>query len=57
MKGTTYEASCYTDPLGIEGVTGSLSAAIEWFGAWDADAQLRFTTKYADVDALTGSGA
>lgn len=53
-EGTTYEASCYTDPLGIETVTGSLSAAIEWFGAWDANAQLRFTTKFADVEPLLG---
>lgn len=51
-EGTTYEASCYTDPLAIEPITGSLSAAIAWFGAWEADAQLRFTTKFADVAAL-----
>ena len=25
---------------------------IAWFGAWDADAQLRFTTKFAAVDPL-----
>ena len=53
-EGTTYEASCYTDPLGIEAVTGSLSAAISWFGRWDADAQLRFTTKFDDVEGLLG---
>ena len=53
-EGTTYEASCYTDPLGIEAVTGSLSRAIEWFGRWNADAQLRFTTKFADVGPLLG---
>jgi len=53
-EGTTFEASCYTDPLGIEHVTGSLAAAIEWFGDWDADAQLRFTTKFAAVDPLIG---
>ena len=51
-EGTTFEASCYTDPLGIEAITGSLSAAIAWFGAWDADVQLRFTSKFANVDAL-----
>jgi spore photoproduct lyase len=44
-EGTTFEASCYTDPLGIEHVTGSLSALIAHFGAWEADVQLRFTTK------------
>lgn len=51
-EGTTYEASCYTDPLAIEPLTGSLSALIRFFGAWDADAQLRFTSKFADVSAL-----
>jgi len=53
-EGTTFEASCYTDPLGIEPITGSLSAAIAWFGQWDADAQLRFTTKFAGVEPLLG---
>jgi len=53
-EGTTFEASCYTDPLGIEPITGSLSAAIAWFGRWDADAQLRFTTKFAEVEPLLG---
>jgi spore photoproduct lyase len=53
-EGTTYEASCYTDPLALEPLTGSLSAAIAWFGRWDADAQLRFTTKFADVTPLLG---
>ena len=53
-EGTTFEASCYTDPLGIEPLTGSLSAAIAWFGRWDADAQLRFTSKFADVEPLLG---
>ena len=51
-EGTTFEASCYTDPLALEAVTGSLSSAIRWFGRWSADAQLRFTTKFADVAPL-----
>jgi len=51
-EGTTFEASCYTDPLGLEPLTGSLSTAIAWFGRWDAAAQLRFTTKFADVAPL-----
>jgi len=51
-EGTTFEASCYTDPLGIEHLTGSLAVAVAHFGAWDADAQLRFTSKYADVSPL-----
>ena len=53
-EGTTFEASCYTDPLGIEPLTGSLQALIGYFGAWEADAQLRFTTKFADVEPLLG---
>ena len=51
-EGTTFEASCYTDPLALEPLTGSLSAAIAWFGAQDADVQLRFTSKFADVAPL-----
>ena len=51
-EGTTFEASCYTDPLGIEHLTGSLAQAVRFFGGWDAPAQLRFTTKFADVDPL-----
>jgi spore photoproduct lyase len=51
-EGTTYEASCYTDPLAIEHLTGNLSRAVEHFGAWKADVQLRFTTKFADVAPL-----
>ena len=51
-EGTTYEASCYTDPLGIEHLTGSLAEAIRHFGDWKAPVQLRFTTKYDNVDSL-----
>jgi spore photoproduct lyase len=51
-EGTTFEASCYTDPLALEPLTGSLSALIRYFGAWEADVQLRFTSKFADVSAL-----
>ncbi|MBW3618489.1 MAG: radical SAM protein, partial [Proteobacteria bacterium] len=53
-EGTTFEASCYTDPLGIEHLTGSLAEAINYFGRWNADAQLRWTTKYDGVDGLLG---
>ena len=53
-EGTTFEASCYTDPLALEPLTGSLSRAIEWFGRSTAATQLRFTTKFADVAPLTG---
>ncbi|WP_371930938.1 radical SAM protein [Lewinella sp. JB7] len=48
---TTFEASCYTDPLGIEHLTGSLSRAITWFGE-QSDARLRWVTKYDDVSPL-----
>ena len=51
-EGTTYEASCYTDPLAIEHLTGSLAKTIRHFGAWEAPVQLRFTTKYDKLDPL-----
>jgi spore photoproduct lyase len=53
-EGTTFEASCYTDPLGIEHLTGSLAKTISHFGAWQALVQLRFTTKYDGVEPLLG---
>ena len=53
-EGTTFEASCYTDPLALEPLTGSLSALVAHFGAWEAPVQLRFTTKFAGVDPLLG---
>ncbi len=55
-EGTTFEASCYTDPLGIEHLTGSLAETIEHFGRWTLppgqQTQLRFTTKFSNVDPL-----
>lgn len=51
-EGTTFEASCYTDPLALEPLTGSLSALIAHFGKWDAALQCRFTTKFAAIDPL-----
>lgn len=51
-EGTTFEASCYTDPLAIEPLTGSLSALVEHFAAWDAEVQLRFTSKFDAVEPL-----
>ena len=53
-EGTTFEASCYADPLGVEHLTGSLARAVTFFGSWDADVQLRFTTKFAGVGPLIG---
>ncbi len=51
-EGTTFEASCYTDPLGIEHLTGALAESIRFFGQWEAPVQLRFTTKFAAVGSL-----
>jgi spore photoproduct lyase len=49
-EGTTFEASCYTDPLALERWTGSWQRAVEHFGAWEAPVQLRWTTKYDAVE-------
>lgn len=51
-EGTTFEASCYTDPLALEHLTGALATTIEHFGAWEAPAQLRWTTKFDAVDTF-----
>ena len=53
-EGTTFECSCYTDPLAIEHLTGHLATCITHFGAWDAPVQLRFTTKFDAVGPLLG---
>lgn len=47
----TFEASCYTDPLGIEHLTGSLSETITFFGQ-QTGMSLRFVTKFDAVDGL-----
>lgn len=52
QEGTTFEASCYTDPLGIEHLTGALEEAIGFFGSWEAPVQLRFTTKFDGIGRL-----
>ncbi|MDO9455886.1 radical SAM protein [Nocardioides sp.] len=53
-EGTTFELSCYTDPLGLEHLTGALGTAIERVGAgrYGDDVSLRFTTKFDAVDDL-----
>src|SRR3712207_1530211 len=53
-EGTTFEASCYTDPLAIEHLTGGLARAITHFGThdWAGPVQLRATTKFDDVAGL-----
>ncbi|MBE9049390.1 radical SAM protein [Nostocales cyanobacterium LEGE 11386] len=48
---TTYEVSCYTDPLGIEHLTGSLAECIRYFGTRN-DAYLRWVSKFDAVDSL-----
>ncbi|MGR3484950.1 MAG: spore photoproduct lyase family protein [Paracoccaceae bacterium] len=50
-EGTTFEASCYTDPLAIEPLTGGLADLIARFGE-QPDLGLRFTTKFDAVDDL-----
>jgi len=50
-KITSFEASCYTDPLSIEHLTGSVAETINFFGKQE-DAHLRFVTKFDLVDPL-----
>ncbi len=50
-QNTTYEVSCYTDPLGIEHLTGSLAECIRYFGTRDT-AYLRWVSKFDFVDQL-----
>ena len=48
---TTFEASCYTDPLGIEHLTGGLEESIKHFGT-RPDTQLRVVSKFDAVEPL-----
>ena len=48
---TTFEVSCYTDPLGIEHLTGSLAECIRYFGTRQ-DGYLRWVSKFDAVDEL-----
>ena len=50
-SGTTFEASCYTDPLSIEHLTGSLAETIRWFGTRE-HAYLRWVSKFDAVEPL-----
>ena len=52
-KISSFEASCYTDPLSIEHLTGSLAETIGFFGK-QQDVHLRFVTKFDSVDPLLG---
>lgn len=48
---TSFEVSCYTDPLGIEHLTGSLAECIRYFGTRQ-DGYLRWVSKFDAVDNL-----
>jgi spore photoproduct lyase len=48
---TSFEVSCYTDPLGIEHLTGSLAECIRHFGAQEGQ-QLRWVSKFDGVEPL-----
>ena len=48
---TSFEASCYTDPLALEHLTGGLSRTISFFGQLP-DAHLRFVTKFTNIAPL-----
>lgn len=48
---TSFEVSCYTDPLGIEHLTGSLAECIRYFGTRE-DGYLRWVSKFDNVEGL-----
>jgi spore photoproduct lyase len=48
---TSFEVSCYTDPLGIEHLTGSLAECIRYFGTRE-QGYLRWVSKFDAVDEL-----
>jgi spore photoproduct lyase len=48
---TSFEVSCYTDPLGIEHLTGSLAECIRYFGSRE-QGYLRWVSKFDEVDHL-----
>lgn len=47
----TFEASCYTDPLSLEHLTGGLQKTVAFFSGL-ADAQVRFVAKFTAVEPL-----
>lgn len=49
----SFEVSCYTDPLGIEHLTGSLAECIRHFGTRPGT-ELRWVSKFNAVDSLIG---
>lgn len=50
-KATSFEVSCYTDPLGIEHLTGGLAECIRYFGTRQ-DGYLRWVSKFDAVEPL-----
>lgn len=52
-QATSFEVSCYTDPSGIEHLTGSLAECIRYFGT-RKQGHLRWVSKFAQVDSLLG---
>lgn len=50
-QATTFEASCYTDPLSLEHITGGLQKTVSFFGELEG-AQLRFVSKFNAVEPL-----
>ncbi|WP_199269718.1 spore photoproduct lyase family protein [Mucilaginibacter lacusdianchii] len=50
---TSYEASCYTDPLSLEHITGGLAETIKFFGQRPMS-HLRFVSKFDAVEPLMG---
>ncbi len=50
-QATSFEVSCYTDPLGIEHLTGSLAECIRYFGTRESG-HLRWVSKFDAVDDL-----
>ena len=50
---TSFEVSCYTDPLSLEHLTGSLGECIRYFGT-QSDKQLRWVSKFDNVGPLLG---
>jgi hypothetical protein len=49
----SFEASCYTDVLGIEHLTGALGEAVRYFAGREG-ARLRFVSKYDHIESLMG---
>jgi spore photoproduct lyase len=48
---TSFEVSCYTDPLGVEHLLGSLAECIRYFGTRE-NGRLRWVSKFDAVDEL-----